>query len=425
MSAEADDEPTTNGFDYDSETASLTEEDKEEIKESIENNIKAVIDIRKQPFDLPETVSVLECKNGTKVYLVGTAHFSKESIDEVVKIMSHTRPDFVVVELCSSRTHVLLTDEEKIKQEMKHLSIVNYIKVHGASHGLLQYLLLRLSAYLVDMLGMAPGGEFRAAAQEALKQPHCHIVLGDRPVAITLQRAFNALGPWTKLRLVLTLIFDLGPITKEQVEAMKKSDFLEEMLMKMAGDHPELTRIVLEERDMYLAKSIWSTTGMAGYKSPTPDSSKVDNCGVVSADHPTSDNLASTVIRSRFPLGDRHSVPETSSFQNTDEQPASANTMCMVGQIPSCCPFWPSPSVLPRVVVAVVGIGHVAGIKKHWDTAEFIDQQQFMTIIEPPLSWKLFKWSFRALMLSAVVGVGYGVCRCSYKLGSTIWRLWT
>ncbi|KAF5396196.1 hypothetical protein PHET_10945 [Paragonimus heterotremus] len=206
---------------------------------------------------------------------------------------------------------------------------------------------------------------------------------------------------------------------------MKKSDFLEEMLMKMAGDHPELTRIVLEERDMYLAKSIWSTTGMAAYKSPTPDSSKVDNCSVVSADHPTSDNLASTVIRSRFPFGDRHSVPETSSFQNTDEQPASTNTVCMVEQMPSCCPFWPSPSVLPRVVVAVVGIGHVAGIKKHWDTAEFIDQQQFMTIIEPPLSWKLFKWSFRALMLSAVVGVGYGVCRCSYKLGSTVWRLWT
>ncbi|VDP92178.1 unnamed protein product [Echinostoma caproni] len=37
---------------------------------------------------------------------------------------------------------------------------------HGASHGVWQYLLMRLNAYLIDMLGMAPGGEFRAAAQE-------------------------------------------------------------------------------------------------------------------------------------------------------------------------------------------------------------------------------------------------------------------
>ena len=32
---------------------------------------------------LPETVTVLDCPNGSKVYIVGTAHFSKESIEDV------------------------------------------------------------------------------------------------------------------------------------------------------------------------------------------------------------------------------------------------------------------------------------------------------------------------------------------------------
>lgn len=39
--------------------------------------------VRQTPFDLPKTVSLIECSNGTKVYLVGTAHFSKESISDV------------------------------------------------------------------------------------------------------------------------------------------------------------------------------------------------------------------------------------------------------------------------------------------------------------------------------------------------------
>ena len=35
---------------------------------------------------LPETVSKLETPEGCKVYLVGTAHFSKESQDDVTKV---------------------------------------------------------------------------------------------------------------------------------------------------------------------------------------------------------------------------------------------------------------------------------------------------------------------------------------------------
>lgn len=44
----------------------------------------------KTQFDLPETVTVLETSHGSKVFVVGTAHFSKESQEDVaaVKISS-------------------------------------------------------------------------------------------------------------------------------------------------------------------------------------------------------------------------------------------------------------------------------------------------------------------------------------------------
>lgn len=38
--------------------------------------------------NLPETVSVLKHPNGAKVYLVGTAHFSKESQEDVSFVMN-------------------------------------------------------------------------------------------------------------------------------------------------------------------------------------------------------------------------------------------------------------------------------------------------------------------------------------------------
>ena len=52
---------------------------------------------------LPETVTVLRCPNGAVVYLVGTAHFSKESVRDVRETIRKVRPNAVVVELCKER----------------------------------------------------------------------------------------------------------------------------------------------------------------------------------------------------------------------------------------------------------------------------------------------------------------------------------
>lgn len=49
------------------------------------------------------------------------------------------------------------------------------------------YLLLQyFSVKVTKELGMAPGGEFRRAFQEAQKIPGCGVQLGDRPVHVSL-----------------------------------------------------------------------------------------------------------------------------------------------------------------------------------------------------------------------------------------------
>jgi pheromone shutdown protein TraB len=47
-----------------------------------------------------------------------------------------------------------------------------------------------------DQLGVLPGAEFRAAARAA-EAAGASLVLGDRPIEITLERAWNAL-PWQR-----------------------------------------------------------------------------------------------------------------------------------------------------------------------------------------------------------------------------------
>lgn len=77
----------------------------------------------------------------------------------------------------------------------------------GVSNGVVEYLFIRLSGYIMKQVGMAPGGEFRAAVQMLSLQVHRHLILGDRPIGITLQRAMDSLGMWKKIKFFFSLLF--------------------------------------------------------------------------------------------------------------------------------------------------------------------------------------------------------------------------
>ena len=55
---------------------------------------------------------------------------------------------------------------------------------------------------------MQPGGEFRAAAEAAAAVPggQCCLVLGDRPIELTLSRAWEALSWGRRLQLLGDLL---------------------------------------------------------------------------------------------------------------------------------------------------------------------------------------------------------------------------
>ena len=184
---------------------------------------------------LPSTCLVLVSpKSGARVYLVGTAHFSKESCEDVRRVIEATQPDIVMLELCKARTNLLHLDEETILEEAQNLNLdksLEIIKSQGMVQGVMYLLLLSMSAHLTAELGMAPGGEFRTAFSEAKKVPGCIVQLGDRPINITLKRAIASLSVWQKIKMAWNILTSKDSITKEDVEKCKDRDLLEVRLV--------------------------------------------------------------------------------------------------------------------------------------------------------------------------------------------------
>ncbi|XP_053946299.1 uncharacterized protein LOC128855431 [Anastrepha ludens] len=207
---------------------------------------------------LPSTVTVLDTPFGSRVYLVGTAHFSEESQDDVSYVIRNVRPEVVMVELCPSRVHILKLDEKTLLEEAKNFNfakIRSIIQTHGYINGIFFILLLQMSAQIAKDLGMAPGGEFRRAFEEIHKLPGCMLHLGDRPIRITLHRALRALSLWQTIKLVWRLT-STDTISIEEVEECKQRDLLEKLMQEMAGEFPAFSDVFVKERDLFLCHSL-------------------------------------------------------------------------------------------------------------------------------------------------------------------------
>ena len=110
-------EPEENENDEDTDDE---KEDDDEDEEGEESSLRRTVDW--DSLDLPETCTLLTTNKGAKVFLVGTAHFSKESQTDVSQVMRAVQPDIVVLELCKSRTNILYMDEETILSESQNLT---------------------------------------------------------------------------------------------------------------------------------------------------------------------------------------------------------------------------------------------------------------------------------------------------------------
>ncbi|CAK9818137.1 TraB domain-containing protein [Anthophora quadrimaculata] len=214
---------------------------------------------------LPETVTVLTTPEGGKLYLVGTAHFSTESQNDVAMVIQAVQPDAVVVELCKSRIAVMNVSEEVLYRNATDFSFQNLteiLKEYGTYNGLLYIMLYRMVAHIVKELGMPPGGEFRTAFTEAKKVPNCIIQLADRSINITFERTLRALTWWEIIKLLWVVVHLNARISKQDVEKYKRKCVIEKMIKRLKEQYPTIERTFVTERDLYLTYHLQMATSV-------------------------------------------------------------------------------------------------------------------------------------------------------------------
>jgi pheromone shutdown-related protein TraB len=204
--------------------------------------------------DLPASVTTLT-RGETTYYVVGTAHVSQRSVDDVRTVIDTVKPDVVCVELCQARYDALTKDSAfrdldvfKVVREGKtlyllaHLALSSYQRKIGAS------------------LGVRPGAELIAATKTAGKRD-IPVELIDRDINTTLKRTWRNLGVWRRLTLLWGLLGgsddgDGMPVTAETVEDLKEPKALSEMLTELGKAVPEIKGPLVDERDQYLASKM-------------------------------------------------------------------------------------------------------------------------------------------------------------------------
>ena len=185
--------------------------------------------------------------------MLGTAHVSNESVEDVKNLYSSLRPKTVAIELCQSRY-----DSMNDPDRWKKLDLAKVIKEKKLWLLVSSLILSAFQKKIGETTGAKPGAEMMVAAKLA-QEGGSRIVLADREVRITLSRAWSRVGFFHRLWLLSYLLTSLlirEDIEEEDIERLKEQDVLEDMLSALPPRFAHIKEVIIDERDKYLAEHI-------------------------------------------------------------------------------------------------------------------------------------------------------------------------
>ncbi|XP_062181464.1 uncharacterized protein LOC133885738 [Phragmites australis] len=221
---------------------------------------------RELPEELAKGVVCLECETSTeaaaagvggtcRVYVVGTAHVSQESCDQVKAVINYLKPQAVFLELCASRVSILTPQNLQVPTMNEMIDMWKKKKMN--TFGIIYSWFL---AKVASQLEVLPGAEFRVAFEEAMSYGG-KVILGDRPVQITLRRTWGKMSLWHRAKFLYYIVFQsIFLPSPEELNKMLKDmddvDMLTLVIQEMSKAFPSLMETLLHERDMYMSSKL-------------------------------------------------------------------------------------------------------------------------------------------------------------------------
>ncbi len=193
-----------------------------------------------------------------EIYLVKTAHVSKNSINDVKECIGEVKPDAICIELDEDR-YKKISDPEK----WSDTDIVKVIKEKKVGFLLVNLILASFQRRMAINMDSNSGGEMLEGIKQA-KELNVPLVLADRPIKTTFSRIWNSLALYEKSKLLVSIIgsiFDDEEISEEDLQALKEADALEAALNEVGKEFPNVKKILVDERDAYLSSKIKNAPG--------------------------------------------------------------------------------------------------------------------------------------------------------------------
>jgi pheromone shutdown-related protein TraB len=193
-----------------------------------------------------------------ELILIGTAHVSKKSAEQVKEVIETERPDSVCVELDEQRYKAIMN-----RNLWKEMDIFKIIKEKKATFLLMNLVISSFQKRLAKQFGIKPGQEMIQGIESA-KETGAKLVLADRNIQVTFARIWHGIGLWGKAKLLFLILFSIfndESFSEEELEKLKSQDMLNTILDDFTASFPKLKVPLIDERDQYLAEKIKQAPG--------------------------------------------------------------------------------------------------------------------------------------------------------------------
>ena len=186
--------------------------------------------------------------------IIGTAHVSSKSVDEVKDKIYEIQPDRVAIELDLGRYTKLKKSMMGIEED-ESISVTKIIKENKVGLFLVTTVLSYFQSKIGDEVDVAPGSEMIGAI-EAAEDLGIPIALIDRDINITLERALNRMSFIDKIKFLYTVLTSDTGDEEIDIEDLKNPEKLDDLLEMFKDEAPDIYDVLVHERDAFLAGSI-------------------------------------------------------------------------------------------------------------------------------------------------------------------------
>ncbi|WP_407374553.1 TraB/GumN family protein [Methanobrevibacter sp.] len=186
--------------------------------------------------------------------IIGTAHVSANSVEEVKDAIYEQHPEVVAIELDRGRYTRIKNQMDGIEED-DTISVTQIIKENKVGLFFTTTLLSFFQSKIGDDVDVKPGSEM-VGAIEACRDLQIPIALIDRDISTTLQRALNKMGIREKAKFMYGLLLSVLGFGEEEdvdIEDLKNPDNIDDLMEIFKDEAPSVYEVLVHERDAYLA----------------------------------------------------------------------------------------------------------------------------------------------------------------------------